>query len=107
MGIGQGEKMQVIILGPNLSNKMQKKGAFHAHATGCGDIKRNYTAHDDLLMQEFESVQDIVEYIFSDFIGDPYGELGYSPQWEDYMSNGEMYVAPCVKIPMSKLVDKS
>lgn len=99
--------MQVTILGPNLSSKMQAKGQFHAHATGCGDIKRNYRDGDDAFIQEFESVQDIVECLFSDFIGDPYGELGYSPRWEDYMNNGEMFVAPCVKIPMSKLVSMS
>lgn len=87
------------VLGPNLTSKMQAKGQFHVHAAGCGDIKRNYRAGDVVLAAEFQSVQDVVEEMFGDFIGDPYGELGYSPTWQEYLSS-ETYIAPCVTVPV-------
>jgi hypothetical protein len=101
MSMTDTQVQSITVLGPNLSAKMQAKGGFHFHAAGCADIKRNYSQRDVSYTAEYASVQEIMEDFWSDFVGDPYGELGYVSTWDEYLSDS--FVAPCVKLPREKV----
>jgi hypothetical protein len=84
----------VTVCGPNLPD--QSKGDMHVHAAGCADLKRGQLRQADKWTVEVDSVQAVVEAIYSDMIAEcdpdePYGT------WVDY--EADLYFAPCVHLP--------
>lgn len=81
----------VTVVGPNLPD--QSQGDMHVHAAGCADLKRGQLRnHAERWTVEVDSVQAVVEAIYSDMIAEcdpdePYGT------WVDY--EADLHFAPC------------
>ena len=90
------ESQRVEIVGPNLND--QSTGDFHVHANTCRELLtwqykgvRDQRPRFELWITEAESVQEIVEEIYSDILE----ETGES--WET--EEGSVHVFPCVTLP--------
>jgi hypothetical protein len=85
----------VTVIGPNGIND----ATFHVHATGCADIgKAKYRFCDDRDWTiDVSSVQELIEDLFSDFIGtgETQHDDGTLTTWEDYANEARIF--PCVK----------
>jgi len=84
---------RVVVIGPNLPRSDE---SFHVHAAGCSDIYRSldYRSHefdsDKANAMEFNSVEEIAEYVYADQIA----EGGYDAA--DLINDFRIF--PCVHI---------
>lgn len=78
--------MYVTVTGPNPHG-----GMFHVHRTGCADLSRGVyrriPLNNERYELEFDSVQDVVEDIYSDIIAEN------DDTWETYVSEFRFF--PC------------
>lgn len=82
--------MKLKIHGPNLND--QTKGTFHVHTAGCRDNKWEVTANgsDHPMAIDADTIEDVVEYIYSDHIAEGSMKL-------DASAIADFHFAPCVK----------
>lgn len=84
--------MQVSVHGPNLPRPLSDKGTFHVHRAGCADTRKGvYLRSEPPWTAEVDSVQQVVEDIYSDIIDESGGS------WEDYAHDVVVY--PCLSLP--------
>lgn len=88
--------MKVAVLGPNGLND----ATFHVHRAGCKDVKRmeRMLFMEPAWHMEANSVREVVECCYEDFIGteETFGRYGHQERyttWEDYV--GEIRFLPC------------
>jgi hypothetical protein len=82
--------MKLTIHGPNLND--QTKGTFHVHTARCRDNKWEVTANGSEYPStiDADTVEDVVEYIYSDHIAEGSMKL-------DASAIADFHFAPCVK----------
>lgn len=93
-------KASVRVFGPNLSAEGQRKGTFHVHAEGCGDIAHygpgtRYGGDDPvgwLIEGDTQTVEDVAEEVY------PPGDFDYDPATGIGPYVDDIYVAPCAKL---------
>lgn len=82
--------MDLTIAGPNLASG----STFHVHKAGCADLKRKVVYRGAQKWDgDFTSLQDVVEDVFTDHMGENDADSPYS-KWEAY--TGEFDIFPCV-----------
>ena len=83
--------MKVVIVGPNLRD--QSQGAFHVHAQGCGDLRRNPNLreepHDYVI--EAETFEDVAEDVYADHMAE-------NPDLSLDMCVADFHFAPCAEL---------
>ena len=87
--------MKVTVLGPNGIND----ASFHVHKAGCADIKKpkyRWALSDGTWGFDASSKQEIVEVLWSDFIGtgETLHDDGTPTSWLDYQHDTRIF--PCV-----------
>lgn len=93
--------MNIVVIGPNLMK--QNLGQFHVHAAGCADIRRDprnfgYVWAEPHMEFECSSLQEVVDAVYSDIIGENAGDAHWS-DWKAYLE--EFHFAPCaLDLPM-------
>ena len=93
--------MQVTICGPNLRD--QRKGQFHVHAAGCGDLKHyggdgKHGGEDGGWTVEAETTLDVCAAVYADHLSD-YGLTVDDEEGQETLDGwlSDFHFAPCVK----------
>jgi hypothetical protein len=90
--------MKLTIHGPNLND--QSKGSFHVHTADCRDNRKEvrYNGSDNPYTGDFDSVIDVVEFIYSDIIAE-----NPDQSIDEYVL--DFHFAPCVPSDLPYVTD--
>lgn len=94
--------MKVRVCGPNLND--QRRGTFHVHADGCGDLTkygpgRKYGGDcrgEREMLVDAETAVDVVWAVYTDHLHEGYGEDERDKVAEEWVS--DFHFAPCVTL---------